>query len=161
MASVLALSACGQSRLNPFNWFGGARSVPTTTSTAAETNPLLPQRRAAVSIFRTSREEVLAGLPIAVVDELLIERRPGGAIIRTTGIADSAGPYDVRLALDPGATDADTLAYSFLIKPGAGPARTGPDARKVTAAVFLTDNELAGIREIRMTGRENALVSRR
>ena len=135
--------------------------MPVRTAQGPADNPLLPERRAAVSIFRTNREEALAGTLISAVDELLIERRPGGAIIRTTGIADRAGPFDVRLAPDPAQTDADTLAYSFFIKQGPGPAQTGPDARKVTAAVWLTDNELSGIREIRMAGRQNVLVSRR
>ena len=45
LASTLLVSACGtvrDSRINPLNWFGPARSVE--AAPAESTNPLIPQR---------------------------------------------------------------------------------------------------------------------
>ena len=159
LVSTLVLTSCGtvrESRLNPFNWFGSARSVPTDVA-----NPLLPQRREAVSIFVTNKEkERVPGNPIAQVSELLIERRPGGAIIRATGVADRTGLFEAELILEDG-EDPTVISYVFAAKQQPGPRNTGPDARKVTVADWLTDNELAGIRTIRVVGRENTMVTRR
>ncbi|SFE66020.1 hypothetical protein [Roseivivax sediminis] len=165
LVSALVLTSCGtvrDSRLNPFNWFGGATSRPVTVEAGSEVNPLLPRRSSGVSIFRRERSEdqVYAGTPIAVIDELLVERRPGGAIIRATGIADRAGPFDIRLIPDETA-GGGALVYTFNALQRPGPRDTGPDARKATAAVWLTDNELAGISRIEVRGRQNILTSRR
>lgn len=154
------LAGCGtvrESRLNPFNWFGRGVSEPVQ---AADTNfnPLIPRRRA--SIFRDTRPEAYLGRPVGEVTELLIERRPGGAIIRATGIADTLGPHDVRFVKDEEASDADTLAYSFRAVQVRGPAGSAR-SRTVTAAVFLSDIELRDIRTIRVTGLRNSQVSRR
>ena len=144
--------------MNPFNWFGSARSVETVETQ----NGLLPQRSAAVSIFRTQAEkDVGPGDPIMQISELLIERRPGGAIIRATGISDTAGPFDAELIKEETGEDTSVISYVLTAKVQPGPRNTGPDARKVSVADWLTDNDLAGIRSIRVVGRENTLVSRR
>ena len=57
--------------------------------------------------------------------------------------------------------DPTVISYVFAAKQQPGPRNTGPDARKVTVADWLTDNELAGIRTIRVVGRENTMVTRR
>lgn len=156
----IALAGCS-SRWNPVNWFGQSESVPARIDAAATgtDNPLIPARRA--SIFRSNTEEVYLGTPIETISELLIERRPGGAILRVTGTANRAGPFEVRLLPDEGQTDADTLAYTMNALQSAGPVAVDADARSVTAAVWLTEQELFGIREIRVSGRSNVLVSRR
>ena len=96
-------AGCGTVRdlrlIRHLNWFGGATSRPVATQTAVGANRLLPQRTRA-GLFSRETQEVYAAPPIAVIDELLIERRPGGAIIRTTGIAERAGPFDVRLVAE-------------------------------------------------------------
>ena len=43
----------------------------------------------------------------------------------------------------------------------AGPVNVNAGARSVTAAVWLTEQDLFGIREVRVAGRTNVLVSRR
>ena len=76
---VLVLTSCGtvrESRLNPFNWFGNAKSTPVEVSD--EINPLIPRRRA--SVFRQTRDESYQGWAVEEVSDLRIERRPGGAI---------------------------------------------------------------------------------
>lgn len=157
----VVLTGCGtvrESRMNPFNWFGQSEPVTVNTAATGADNPLIPKRRA--SIFRPD-EERYAGWPVETIDELLIERRPGGAIIRVTGIADRAGPFDVRIVEDEAASDADTLVYDLRALQSAGPRNVGPRARMVTAALWLTDQELFGIREIRVQGAGNARVTRR
>ncbi|APZ54820.1 hypothetical protein [Salipiger abyssi] len=157
----VVLTGCGtvrESRMNPFNWFGGSEPVTVNTAATGADNPLIPARRA--SIFRPGEEDY-AGWPVETIEELLIERRPGGAIIRVTGIADRAGPFDVRIVEDEAASDADTLVYELQALQSAGPRNVGPRARMVTAAIWLTEQELAGIREIRVQGASNARVSRR
>lgn len=158
--SATMLTSCGgfsESRLNPFNWFG--RSVSEPVDPNAKVNPLIPARKKA-SIFRSKQEEAYAGSRVGEVTELLIERRPGGAVIRATGVADRQGPFDVRMTQLDAETDANTLTYEFRAYQAPGP-RGGDLSRTVTAAVWLTDNELAGIRTIRVLGARNARSSRR
>ncbi len=160
LAGALALPGCA-TRLNPFNWFGQAEPVQSTTAgSPAATNPLIPQRRAGASLLRRSDELPYQGRPIAEVAELTILRRPGGAVIQAVGIAPTPGRYEARLTpieIDDGAR----LVYSLDARLAPGPAGTGSDARSVTVAVYLTDQELSGIREIEVRGAGNALVSRR
>ncbi|MDJ0821684.1 MAG: hypothetical protein QNJ09_07745 [Paracoccaceae bacterium] len=159
LVSALVLTSCGtirDSRLNPFNWFGRSTSEPVASETV---NPLIPRRRA--SIFRASRDETYLGRPVAEISQLVVERRPGGAIIRVEGIADRAGPFDVRLIKDDGASTGPTLAYTLRALQAAGPRNLGPRARTVTAAVFVSESDLLGIRTIRVTGARNAQVTRR
>ncbi len=159
LMSALVLTSCGtirDSRLNPFNWFGRSTSEPVVSE---EVNPLIPRRRA--SIFRASEEEVYLGRPVGEISQLVVERRPGGAIIRVTGIADRAGPFEVRMIKDEDASTGGVLAYTLNALQSSGPRGTGPRARTVTAAVFVSDSDLLGIRTIRVTGARNALVTRR
>lgn len=164
IVASLALSGCAtmrESRVNPMNWFGG--SAPTPMADPAATganNPLIPAERA--SVFRRNEgEPVYGGRPVQVIDELLVERRPGGAIIRVTGIAERVGPFEVRIVEDIAQTGNGTLAYTLKALQSPGPRGTGEHARKVTAAIWLTDQELSGVSAIRVAGASNALVTRR
>ncbi|QFS83221.1 hypothetical protein FIU97_10315 [Roseivivax sp. THAF40] len=161
LAAGLSLPGCG-TRLNPFNWFGQAESVPVATDAAnpAATNPLIPQRRAGAGIFRSSDDQPYQGRPIAQVSELSILRRPGGAVVTATGLAPTPGRYEARLT-PVEINDQARLVYSLDARLAPGPAGTGPNARSVTVAVYLTDQELSGIREIEVRGAGNALVTRR
>ena len=160
--SALVLTSCGtvrDSRLNPFNWFGRGSSERVVSSTdAAAVNPLIPRGRA--SVFRTEEDTTYRGALIGEVSELLIERRPGGAIVRATGIADRQGPWEVRLVKDEAAAEADTLTYDMRAYEQARPVGAEP-SRTVTTALWLSDNDLLGIRTIRVRGARNAQVSRR
>lgn len=160
LLSALVLTSCGtvrESRLNPFNWFGRSSSTPVAASDA-EVNPLIPQRRA--SIFRDDAEASYAGWDIGEVSELLVERRPGGAVIRATGVSDRQGPFEVRLVKIEEESDAQTLTYALRGIQPQGP--RGTDwSRTLSAATWLTDNELAGIRTIRVRGARNVRSVRR
>ncbi|MHA6346471.1 hypothetical protein [Roseivivax sp. CAU 1761] len=163
LAATLATTGCAtirNSAVNPLNWFGPGQPSASVPAEGAAGNPLLPRRSPAASLFRQNRPAAYAGQPVAQISELLIERRPGGAIIRATAIADRIGPFEARLVRDESAP-AGSLAYTFRALQRPGPRNAGPDARKVTAATYLSDNELAGIASIAVRGRDNALVSQR
>ncbi|MFP7673152.1 hypothetical protein ACG74X_07315 [Marivita sp. S0852] len=161
--ALVVLTSCtaiNQSRFNPLNWFGSGQPDPSAMTPAdSEVNPLIPARRA--SVFRTNQAAVYAGRPVAQITELLIERRPGGAIIRTTGQASRVGPFDVRLIADDDASTDDTLVFDLRARQQAGPRSAGPLARQVTAAVWITDQDLRGIRSITVRGADNARTARR
>ncbi len=161
--ATVALTGCAainESRFNPLNWFGRSQPDPAAMDVAnAEVNPLIPRRR--ISFFRNNQPEAFAGRPIAEITELLIERRPGGAIIRATGQANRVGPFDVRLIADESASVDGALVFDLKALQQAGPRSANPRARQVTAARWITDQDLAGIRIITVRGAENARSARR
>ncbi len=163
LLTTVALTGCAavnESRFNPLNWFGrGQPDAAATDVATAERNPLIPERRA--SVFFDNEPEAFAGRPIADVTELFIERRPGGAIIRATGEADRVGPYDVRLIRDDAASDDQTLVFDLKGLQSPGPRSTGPRARQVTVAVFISTQDLEGIRAITVRGANTSRTSRR
>lgn len=156
--SALVLASCGSvrdSRLNPMNWFGRSTSEPVASETV---NPLIPPRRA--SIFRAEKDTSYKGWLVGEVSELQVERRPGGAIIHATGISDYQGPYDLKLVKLDAETGEGTLTYELKAYQPQG--RVGTDwSRTVSAAVWLTDNDLAGISTIRVKAARNIRTARR
>ena len=156
--SSLVLTSCGfgESRFNPMNWFGRSTSQPVVAE--GDVNPLIPRRR--VSIFRDNQPEAYQGTLIGEVTELLIERRPGGAIIRATGVSDRQGPFELRLVKLEEESDADTLTFEFRALQINAPQGTDR-SRTYTVALWLTDQKLAGIRDIRVKARRNIRTSRR
>jgi hypothetical protein len=156
--SALVLGGCGfkESNYNPYNWYGESTSEPVAVPEGD--NPLSPQRRA--SIFRAEKDTNYYGQFVGEVSEMLIERRPGGAIIRATGIVNRQGFYDVRLVQNEAETTETVATYDFKAMQLRG--NVGTEAsRSVTVAVWLTDNQLAGVREIRVKAARNVRSSRR
>ncbi len=156
--SAFVLASCGavrESRLNPFNWFG--RAEPVEVDATAASNPLIPER----SIFASRRgSKVYAGVPVAQVTALRVDRLPGGAVITATGITDRLGAHDTRLVLESSENGVNTYALRTLYDPfnrSVGTTR----ARTVTAGVRVSDQDLAGIARIRVLSASNALESRR
>ncbi|MCL3882788.1 hypothetical protein [Marivita sp. GX14005] len=163
MVAVVALTGCGtisESRFNPVNWFGPSEPDPAALNPAeSATNPLIPARR--MSIFRRTQPDAFTGRHIADIAELSIEPRPGGAIIRATGVASRAGPFDVRLIVDEAASTEDAIVLDMRALQQAGPRGVGPQARQVTAARWITDQDLRGIRSITVRGAQSARTVRR
>ncbi|WP_411222905.1 hypothetical protein [Marivita sp. S2033] len=158
--ALTGCSAVSESRFNPLNWFGSSQPDPAAMNPAeSATNPLIPARR--ISLFRSNQPAAFAGRPIADITELLIERRPGGAIIRATGQASRVGPFDVRLMVDETASTKGTLVFDMRALQQAGPRNTGPLARQVTVARWITDQDLRGIRSITVRGANTARTVRR
>lgn len=158
LISTLVLTGCGSSRLNPMNWFGRAKSAP--VATAENPNPLIPQRSG--SILR--REEApYAGQLMAQVKTLKVERTNGGALIRVSGIAQFQRPYEVRLIPNNNKQPVNGVLTFELkaLQPGRRLAQGSEWTRTVTVATVLTDNELEGVRTIRVLAAQNAMTSRR
>lgn len=143
LALVAGCATVRDSRINPFNWFG--RSAETRAVAAAPAQPVDPRR------------------PIAQVTEMAVEPRPGGAILRATGLPPTQGHWDAALVLDPVEDGASELTYRFLVQPPPVPRPAGtPQSREVTAAIFLSDFRLEGIRRVTVAGESNArTVTRR
>ncbi|UOA14899.1 MULTISPECIES: hypothetical protein [Sulfitobacter] len=164
LASTLLVSACGtvrDSRINPMNWFGPARSVE--AAPAESTNPLIPQRRGLFA-RRAVEAETYEGRPFEQITDLTIEPVPGGAILRATGLATRQGIYAVRLT--PATVDElpvdGVLTYRLEgIRPDKATRQGSQPTREVIAGRRLTDEDLIGVREIRVQGQLNTLVSRR
>ena len=155
ISSVL-LAGCGQSRLNPLNWFGRAERVETVIT--EDVNPLIPRRR---GMF--AREEAgYAGQLVAVVREMKLERIPGGAILRVTGVAATQGSWDVRLQeTNEGEPLEGVLSYELRAVPANTTAVGGERTRLLTVATFVSDQDLAKARSVQVIGAENSLISRR
>ena len=150
------------SRLNPFNWFGRSSEVPVEQS-AAEVNPLIPEQSALFGAVRRNTEIDLT-TPIAEITGLRVERVPGGAIIRVEGRDTRQGAFNVEIVP---ANEAETATDGILVytlerqlpqaAQAVGPAQT----REVVAARHLTDQQLAGVRRIRVEAAQNAREVRR
>jgi len=165
LVSTLVLSGCGavrDSRINPFNWFGRAQVEPVAS---AEVNPLIPTG-AASGLFSSGRATA-ANTPIAPlaaqVDALTVERFQGGALIRATAVSDTVGAFNVSLEpMNNGLPVDGVLTYelrAFAPAPGATPM---PErARRHVAAVRVSDNNLAGVRVIRVQAERNAATTAR
>lgn len=148
---TVALGACGfrQSKLNPFNWFGNSQqqAVP------AQYDPATGQKIV---------PQATPGM-VAQVTDLVVERRPGGALVRATGLPPTQGWWNAGLkAENDGVPVKGVLTFRFVIAPppGATPVST-PQSREVTVAIYLSDAQLAGVTQITVTGTENARSSRR
>lgn len=166
--SSVVLAGCGQSRLNPLNWFGGATSVATVDEAKraenkrATRNPLIPETNRL-----TSRDEPYRGVLVANIKSLKIERTVGGALIHVTGVGAEQGSHEVRLeALNDGEPVDGVLVYELNAVPHyLGPDRTpkigSERTRLINAASFVSDQTLASVRSIEVRGANNTLVSRR
>ena len=163
LVASLLLSACAtirDSRVNPFNWFGQSRSE--RVERPESTNPLIPRRGGLFS--RDNREEVYNGRPFEQVTDLTVERVPGGAILRATGLAARQGYYAVQLTPENEAEEPvdGVLTYRLEgVRPNKQTTVGTKPTREVIAARRLTDQQLRGVRQIRVEGQLNAQVARR
>ncbi len=142
---TVALGGCGrvrESRLNPFNWFGGgARAEAPVAPTAA----VSADKRALV----------------AQVTGVTFDRYPGGTIIRATGLPPSQGWWDAELVARP-VDENGVLVYDFRVFPPDAGAGTGPaQSREITVAVAISDIKMEPIRRIVVQGAGNALGANR
>ncbi|MEP2640734.1 MULTISPECIES: hypothetical protein [Roseobacteraceae] len=162
LISTLALTACGfsESRVNPVNWFGRGAPAP-VAAPAVETNALIPTRTGLFS--SNSDDDVYQGRPIDSISDLVVERVPGGAIIRVTGVAATQGEHSVRLtpANDDEAAVDGVLVYRLEALPSSTSRQGSAASREIHAARKVTDQTLAGARTIRVEAARNALQARR
>lgn len=141
---VTFTSACGfgQSRFNPFNWFGGAE-------VAAPAEP---------SVVDAEDPRALA----MQITALKVDAMPGGAIIRATALMETQGWWDAELvAVDNDAPEGQ-MVYEFRVFPPVTQAEVStPQSRSITAAVYLSDIALQTVSSITVQGATNGLTSRR
>ncbi|MEO0381123.1 MAG: hypothetical protein AAF252_12705 [Pseudomonadota bacterium] len=168
LIATLGVSACGtirDSRVNPFNWFGTSRSAPVEREEVEQTNPLIPDddSRGLFSGSRNASEEY-NGTPVDQITALVIERVPGGAIVRATGVSAYDNPFRVQLTpTTDEATPVDgVLTYRLEAERIRDATRTtSTRVRTVNAAVRLSDQDLSGVRVIRVEGVRNAQTTTR
>ena len=134
LVASLVLAACGfrDSRVNPLNWFGGDR----------ETRDVAPATEASD--------------PRPVVDQVIqlsVDEAPGGAVVRAVGLPATQGHWAAALVPEARQTLPGVLTFTFRIVPPASATRISTQqSREVVAATFLSDQSLAGVREIRVLG---------
>jgi len=151
MVALAVLAGC-ESRLNPFNWFGGSREA-TLPVGAAEAPTIVPQDP------RPSVDQIAA---------LTIDRVPGGALVTAVGVPATQGWFEA--ALVPVTRDAEGLPQAeggeivlrFVAVPPLQPQPAGTArSREITAGLFLSDRRLEGVRTITVRGQSNQRASRR
>ncbi|WP_226780619.1 hypothetical protein [Oceaniglobus trochenteri] len=152
IATVLilgTLAGCGrvaESRLNPFNWFGSSRSEATLAPEGGYGEIDQDLRRL-----------------MDQVSALNVEKTPGGAIIRATGLPPEQGYYDGELVSVSDDKPVDgVLEYQFRVRPPLRPNRAStPQSREVVVGLFVTNQALDGVREIRVVAARNTRAVRR
>jgi len=165
LIGTLLLSSCGgwrDARINPSNWFGKSRDSRTEV-VAEDVNPLIPVDETKVNLLgsRDDDESDDRSLPIAVIKDMRIERTSVGAILTVDGEAARNGAFDARLVPSevqkPGRLD-----YTFRVTYPKDATYRGTEAtRTIRAAVSLSNQDLDGVRVIRVVGKENARETRR
>jgi len=164
LIATLLLTGCGNSRLNPFNWFGRAQSEPVDAAEAEEINPLIPAQTGILSSSRRARNADPDTDPIATVQALRVERVPGGAILRATAVDSRQGAYGVKLVPenDDELPIDGVLTYSLERQLPQEQRPVGPEqTREVIVARAVTDQQLAGVRTIRVVAEQNVMTVRR
>jgi len=139
---IVSVAACGNSRLNPLNWFGGEREQRIRVEPDASGRPIVIDGRVLVS----------------EITQLSVEQTTAGAIVRATGVTPTQGYYDAEL-VEVERTE-NALVYEFR---AADPGNAGtPGLQHIVAGISLSVGELQGIRSITVIAQSNRRsVSRR
>ena len=133
LAVLAGCSRISESRFNPFNWFGRDREVRVeTVEVIADPRPLVAQ-----------------------VTSVSVEQTPGGAILRAVGLPPRQGYWSP--ALIENARGDGVLSFQFrLAQPLQSTRVSTQRSREVVVATFLSDQSLAGVREIRVLGAQSS-----
>ncbi|TRD18996.1 hypothetical protein [Palleronia caenipelagi] len=106
-------------------------------------------------------EPVESATLIAEIQTLAVSQTPSGAVIRATGLADRQGYHSGALVPLPDG-DPSTLSYVFEIgEPVEATRVSTPRSREVTVATVVSNQNLIGVREIRVSAARNAQAVRR
>ena len=150
---VLSVSACSggssgsASSFNPFNWFDG-------NSRADERRSSLEPRRGygAEQDYRQLADQVT---------DLVVERSPVGIIITATALMPTQGWFNAKLVRVE-EENAEEAIFAFRVEAPIGAKPVGPArSREITAGAFLSNQDAAGLRNIRVVGARNSLTARR
>lgn len=147
---LVLVSACGriaESRLNPFNWFGQGRQEAVVTAPADISDIVAQDGRPLI-------EQVVG---------MSVDRMAGGAIVRATGLPPTQGWWGAALLPENGGVPVDgVLSFAFVNAPPPAPRRASTQqSRELTVATFVSDQNLAGVRQITIRGAANQASSRR
>jgi hypothetical protein len=140
LAVMLALAACGESRLNPANWFGGSSEggAVAVVDVVADPRPLVSE-----------------------VTSLTIDRTPTGAIVRARGLPPTQGWWAAELVPVDSEDPADVV-YEFRVVPPPGPTPSStPRSREIVVATFIPNQRLAQVRRITVQGQNSSRTSGR
>ena len=139
--SAIALAGCGESRLNPFNWF---------KKTEEEVVVVQPSEFSAEDLV----EQVV---------DLQISKTATGAIIYATGLPPTQGYWGAELIAMNDAQPVDgVITYRFeAIEPVGFERVVNQRSREVLAASNLSNADLEGVTAIRVISATNALIKRR
>lgn len=144
LGAAALVAGCGRirdSRLNPFNWFGGSRQREQVAATPVEAQD--PR------------------LLVADVVSLDVDPYSAGAIVRARGIPPTQGWWDAELVARP-IDENGVQVYDFRVFPPLTETPPGtPVSREITVAVSISAVKLDQISEIVVQGQNNALSSRR
>lgn len=143
IVGLVAGCGLGQSRLNPFNWFGGDESVPreqVVEQAADDPRPLVSQ-----------------------VTSLKIDRTAGGVLVTATGLPPTQQYYDGELVpLNDELPVKGVLVYELrATKPPGTPRVSTAASREMSVGTFISDQALAGVRSIQVLGAQNSRSVRR
>ncbi|MDJ1007018.1 MAG: hypothetical protein QNJ13_04265 [Paracoccaceae bacterium] len=140
------LAGCGgigSSALNPATWFRASE----------------PEPEALVPAGALERRD-----PRPLVEEVtgvVLETVPGGAVLRARGRVTATGWFAPDLVAEPQRAGPGVLVYSFRAAPPPDPVPPASAAsRAVVAGVFLSEGELAGVRQIQVFARTNVRAAR-
>ncbi len=138
VAIVAGCATVRESRINPFNWFGQDEEVtPVETRVITDPRPLVAQ-----------------------IASVTIDPAPGGAILRVVGLPERQGYFAGALVRQPAGPG--VLGYSFRVVPPPEATRVSTAvSREIVVAVFLSDQTLAGVRQIQVSGATNTRAVRR
>ncbi|KEO56128.1 hypothetical protein [Thioclava pacifica] len=157
LALTIATAGCGRirdSKINPFNWFGKDRVEQSQT--------LAPRGGYPTKVGKAHQQ------PVAQVSSLTVEKIPSGAIITAMGLPPTQGFWDTDLVpLNDGKPDeTGTVTYMFMVAPPPADSAAArrvmtPQSREVSAAAFLSNYKLEGVRKIVVESAGNARSVRR
>ncbi len=141
---VLVVSACGtvrDSRLNPFNWFGGDREEVVSVD---DERVVVDGRRLADQVI-----------------SLNVDSFPGGAIIRSVALPPTQGFWDAEL-VEVESEDPSQVVYEFRMLPPVGPRpQSTQRSREIIAGATLSRIRLESVRNIVVVGAQNRRSVRR
>ena len=142
LISAVTLTACGESRLNPFNWFKRGTEEGAAVAQPSDFDP--------------------EGLIEQVID-LQIDQTPGGAIVYATGLPPTQGFWGAELLpMNNGRPVDGVLGFRFEVFEPVGFERVvNQRSREVLAVANLTHSDLDGVTAIRVIAVTNSLNSRR
>lgn len=111
---------------------------------------------------RASGALIVARPLVPRVTDMRLDVVPGGVILRAVGLPPLQGYWGAELVpANDGAVENGVLTYLFELLPPTTATRVSTErSREVLAGLFLSDQDLRGVREVRVAADQNALGRR-